>query len=70
VDSALDSAQGWFAVARSLRFIQQRDGFWGGEEGVDLGIVTGKVTDRQCVLDCGVNLISIRKMSATVSEME
>lgn len=45
VDSALDSAQGWFAVGRSLRFIQEGDGFWGGDEGVDLGIVTKTVTD-------------------------
>lgn len=48
VDSALDSAQGWFAVGRSLRFIQQGDTFWGGDEGVDLGIVTKKVTDSVC----------------------
>lgn len=48
VDSALDSAQGWFAVGRSLSFIQQRGVFWGGDVTVDLGIVTKKVTDRVC----------------------
>lgn len=48
VDSALDSAQGWFAVPRSLRFIQQRDVFWGANETVDLGIVTKKETDSAC----------------------
>lgn len=48
VDSALDSAQGWFAVDRSLRFIQQGDGFWGGDEAVDLGIVTKKVIYSVC----------------------
>lgn len=48
VDSALDSAQGWFAVRRSLRFIQHRDAFWVGNETVDLGIVTKKVTDGAC----------------------
>ncbi len=62
VDSALDSAQGWFTVGRSLSFIQQREVFWVGDVTVDLGIVTTKVTDRVC-LECGANLISIKKIS-------